>query len=70
MTRSTVLFLNGQSRRMDIRVIGGGCLNGQSTAYTVRHGERVWLVPGESVMFVESDHPADTAARFRRGQVK
>ena len=51
---ATILFKNGQTGRHGVRVYQGACLVGQPTAYTIINGELIWLVPGESVEFVEA----------------
>lgn len=51
--RDLVLFLDGTRAMCWIHRYDGACLTGQATAYTMRHGHVVWLVPGVSVRWVE-----------------
>jgi hypothetical protein len=50
---SLVLFRDGKSAMAQIYIYGGACLAGDPTAYVIRHGEMIWVKPGESVEFVE-----------------
>ncbi len=51
---STVLFKDGTASRCMVFIWQGACLVGDPTAYVIRNGEMVWVVPGESVSFVEA----------------
>jgi hypothetical protein len=51
----TVLFLDGTSQRCQVHVCGGACLVGWPTAYVIRDNQTVWVKPGESVSFVETN---------------
>ena len=52
--RYSVLFLDGVALRCEVFVVGGACMVGDPTAFCWRDGRRVWVVPGESVAFVEA----------------
>ncbi len=51
----TVLFLNGETLRRQVYIVGGAAMAGEPTAYVIRYGQTVWVVPGVSVDFVESN---------------
>lgn len=50
---STILFADGNIGRHQVFVYTGACLTGQSTAYIYRNKQMTWVVPGESVAWVE-----------------
>lgn len=49
-----VLFADGVSTMVPVYVYQGAALVNQPTAYTYRSGRLTWLVPGQSVEFVEA----------------
>ena len=50
----TVLFSDGKACRLPIYTYQGACLIGQPTASVIRSGILVWVIPGESVTWVEA----------------
>ena len=48
-----VLFADGRIERHNILMYLGACLAGDPTAYVLRDGVVVWVVPGETVAFRE-----------------
>lgn len=52
-TNRTVLFLDGTMARLPVFVYAGACLDGDPTAYVYRNGKMTWVIPGESVEFIE-----------------
>lgn len=50
----TILFHDGTTQRLPVHAYGGACISGQPTAYVCRDGKLVWVVPGESVAWVEA----------------
>lgn len=51
----TVLFKDGKVGRCVVHSYLGGCMRGQATAFVYRDGKLVWVKPGESVDWMESD---------------
>jgi hypothetical protein len=51
---NTVLLKDGTVHRVAVHVIGGAALIGEPTAYAWIGGRFYWLVPGESVEFMEA----------------
>jgi hypothetical protein len=52
---SLVLFRDGTKSRLPVYCCSGAALIGQPTAYVIRRGQLIWVVPGQSVEFVEAD---------------
>jgi len=52
-TRHTILWADGKTSRETVFVAEGAAFTGQPTAYAFRNSVRVWLVPGESVQWME-----------------
>ena len=51
----TVLFSDGTFCRLQVYACHGACIVGQPTIYTIRYDRIVWVIPGESVNFTETD---------------
>ena len=49
-----VLFHNGEVRKLQVFIYEGAALAGSPTAYVMHGGEMVWVVPGQSVAFVQA----------------
>jgi hypothetical protein len=52
--KHAVLFRDGTSAMAHVYIYGGACMTGDPTAYVIRNGRWVWVVPGESISFVEA----------------
>lgn len=50
----SVLFKDGSMGRHIVQIYQGACLVGDPTAYVYRGSNMVWVVPGESVEFIEA----------------
>ncbi len=48
------LLRSGAVIRAQVYIYSGPCLIGQPTAYVVHNGTTIWVIPGESVAFVEA----------------
>jgi len=65
----SVKFQDGTSASKEIYLYVGACFVGDPTAYCIHRGQITWIVPGESVAFVEhiaTSKPETIADRVRR----
>ena len=51
---ATILLKTGSVVRKQIHIVGGACFAGEPTAFVVLYGKTVWVVPGQSVEFMEA----------------
>lgn len=50
----TVLFKNGSSKRLQVFIYQGAAMVGDPTAYVMVGNEMVWVIPGQSVSWMEA----------------